>query len=775
MGRRGKTDLHPVVAGYVAHTTNNYTLLSSQPEPREPVVAAMLAMQGALEGKGDINEAYALAARTAEEECDPDLYLLFLRMWVDVAGRCDRDDDALAILRRAQSLSSDETPAEIRASLLLREGVLHGAMGNKAARETCQKRALDMLPSDSPRRRMFVMTRAMFMCQMGRGTEIEEEISWLEGQTDDVFHPGVISMLHFLNCAETGHAREALHHLDELAADPDAPKYRTLGELPKWQVLVDVMLDAPARNPGEPPEGLRPGREDVAAAWAGSTRQLLAGKVADALAEARRVAEMDPAHMLHVGFPSYSLIRAELAARNAEAARRLIARRRTAGYLCYLDDFFLARAELLTGNQEAAAARFAAVTESCRRYRAEPRLDFELRLACEMSPGDLVRLGTMAAGADPSTAESPPKVAPAAPESAPAGLDGIVGVSPAIRRLREEIARMAAADVPVLIVGETGTGKELAARALHDNGPRGSKPFVAVNCGAISDSLLESELFGHEKGAFTGAGRARKGIFEEAGSGSVFLDEIGEISPRLQVALLRVLETGEIRPVGSSRTRRVDCRVLAATNADLEHMVAAGTFRQDLLYRLRRIVVNIPPLRERREDILPLADFFLTEGRTDGRRPVMSAQLREELRRRAWPGNARQLRNVVERMRLLNSDKLSYELADIEPDDAPPAPRPPRPPAPDSGRFPPATRPPEGESAADVLRRGKSAMRRIERLKEVFQQYGKLTRREVIEILGVSPATATRDLKRLAAENFIEKVTPTPSPRSHYFRIRTEA
>jgi len=766
--------LHPVVEGYIRHTSSEYQLMASQPEPREPIVEAMLTMAESVEGRSDVeagypgvDAAYAVAERAAEEVCDPDLYVLFLRIWIDVAGRCRRLEDALAILRRAQSMVSEDTPAELRASLMLREGVLHGAMGNKAAREECQNRALAMLPPTSPRRRMFVFTRAMFMCQAGRRADVEEDIAWLRGQFDEVFTPARVSFLAFLACTETGRAREAKDHLGEVLADPGVKHLVTSGEWPKWRVVAELMLENWEASRSEMPEWHCSESDELTLAWADSTASLLAGDGAKALQQARRAVEIDPYHMMHVGFPSYSLIRAELACGNGEAARRLLARRRNCGYLCYLDDLFMARVELLAGRAETAAVHFAAAVESCRKYGAEARLDFELRLACELSPGDLVRLGSMAAKTGP--AEAPPIETAAVQPPPPVGLLSIVGTSAATVRLREELARLAGVDVPVLIVGETGTGKELAARALHDVGPRSKQPFIAVNCGAVSESLLESELFGHERGAFTGAGAARKGLFEEAGEGAVFLDEIGEIPPRLQVALLRVLETGEIRPVGSSRPRKIKCRVLAATNADLEELVAAGSFRQDLLYRLRRMVVEIPPLRARSEDIVPLAEFFLSEGRGDGRRPEMSRELLEDLCRRDWRGNARQLRNVIERMRLLNSDKLSYDKGDLELQTTPGIP-------PAARRAAGAARPDRearpAESVAEVLRHGRSGMRRAERPKELFSEHGKLTRREVIDIMGVSPATATRDLKGLLAEGFIEKVKPTPSPRSHYFRLK---
>src|SRR5919198_2729174 len=186
----------------------------------------------------------------------------------------------------------------------------------------------------------------------------------------------------------------------------------------------------------------------------------------------------------------------------------------------------------------------------------------------------------------------------------------LIGVSAAFIEVMKQVGRVAATNLPVLVAGESGTGKEVVARALHRRSRRAARPFVAVNCGAIPSELIESELFGHVRGSFTGATSDRAGLFEEADGGTVFLDEITETTPAFQVKLLRALQEGEIRRVGSNRTQRVDVRVIAASNRDVEMEVANGRFRQDLLYRLNAVTLKLPPLRERREDIVPLARRF---------------------------------------------------------------------------------------------------------------------------------------------------------------------
>jgi DNA-binding NtrC family response regulator len=231
-----------------------------------------------------------------------------------------------------------------------------------------------------------------------------------------------------------------------------------------------------------------------------------------------------------------------------------------------------------------------------------------------------------------------------------------LGVSPAMRTIDALLPRLAASRSPILITGESGVGKEEVARRLHRQGDKAGKtPFVAVNCGAIPENLIESELFGHEKGSFTGATRSRSGVFEQADGGTLFLDEIGEMPPSMQVKLLRAIQEGAVVPVGGERPRAVDIRLICATHRDLKAMVESGEFREDLFYRIHVIHLPVPPLRERREDILWLAERFLAElSAREHKAFSISARASDALLRYPWPGNIRELHHCLQRAALLS-------------------------------------------------------------------------------------------------------------------------
>jgi two-component system response regulator HydG len=248
-------------------------------------------------------------------------------------------------------------------------------------------------------------------------------------------------------------------------------------------------------------------------------------------------------------------------------------------------------------------------------------------------------------------------------------IENLVGTSAAMREVAHLIDRVAETAVPVLILGETGTGKGVVARAIHAQGPRAEGPFVAVNCAALPENLLESELFGHTRGAFTGASSARAGLFAEAKAGTLLLDEIGEMSPALQAKLLRVLESGTVRPVGSAKEVAVDVRILAATHRDLRARIARGEFREDLLYRLDVVTIELPPLRLRRGDLPELVGHFLARAKARyPKSPVerLGADALDVLGEYAWPGNVRELEHLVERLVVLGR-AAEISAADLPP------------------------------------------------------------------------------------------------------------
>ncbi len=283
---------------------------------------------------------------------------------------------------------------------------------------------------------------------------------------------------------------------------------------------------------------------------------------------------------------------------------------------------------------------------------------------------------------------------------------GIIGNAPQLLRALSELERVSDTTASVLLLGESGTGKELFARALHLASPRRDKPFIRVNCAAIPETLFESELFGYERGAFTGAQTARAGWFEQADGGTLFLDEIGELPLALQTKLLRTLQEGTITRLGAKRELRVDVRLVAATNRDLELEVAAGAFRQDLYYRLNVIPIRLPSLAERRSDIPALVLHFLSRTNQANQRNVsFTPEAIKRLQRHAWPGNIRELSNVVERMVLL-ADHSPLTVGDVQhhlprEEDARPGPSTPGLPLPEPGIRPYV---PLGSHSADALR-----------------------------------------------------------------------
>jgi DNA-binding NtrC family response regulator len=317
--------------------------------------------------------------------------------------------------------------------------------------------------------------------------------------------------------------------------------------------------------------------------------------------------------------------------------------------------------------------------------------------------------------------------------SAEMELNGIVGSSSKIQDVLRMVARLKDTRAPVLIAGESGTGKELVARAIHYRGAFAKRPFVAVDCGSLVATLIESELFGYEKGAFTGALKSKEGLFQTAHGGTIFLDEIGELSMEMQAKLLRVLQEKEVRPVGSNQKVKVDVRVIAATNRDLEGAYKAGEFRKDLYFRLNVVALHLPPLRERRSDIVPLVHYFLDK-LAPGKMITLSSAATQCLMRYDWPGNVRELENCIERAVALGSE----ETIDVQ--DLPPA-------VSINGDTAPIDIPASGIPAAETAH--DTDLEELERttIQRVFEQV-RGDKALARKMLGISRATLYRKLKR---------------------------
>jgi transcriptional regulator with GAF, ATPase, and Fis domain len=321
----------------------------------------------------------------------------------------------------------------------------------------------------------------------------------------------------------------------------------------------------------------------------------------------------------------------------------------------------------------------------------------------------------------------------------------IVGRSEAIQKVLDQLQQVAPTDISVLILGETGTGKELVARAVHSRSARSDQPLVKVNCATLPDNLIESELFGHERGAFTGASSRQLGRFELADGGTIFLDEIGDLPPALQAKLLRVLQEGEFERLGSAKTLRVNVRVIAATNRDLQRALRNGTFREDLYYRLNVYPIKVPPLRERQEDIEPLATAFLAQaGQGLGRRfHGIPRDTLQSLLRYRWPGNVRELQNVIERAAVI-SDGATLRLPEGWQA------------APSSGSSPLPATVAQAAEMFDAIPQGATTLTEVEReyILKVLQAAGWRVegKKGAAVMLGLKPSTLRSRMRKLGIE-----------------------
>lgn len=495
--------------------------------------------------------------------------------------------------------------------------------------------------------------------------------------------------------------------------------------------------------------------------------------------EAMKICELlkDKFEITNMNFSfGYLPLHFQLCLKKSGPAKLLLQEKIKKGGGFYIDDLFFGRIRLLENDEEGANESFMRLIENVTRYGAMKRLEFELQFAKEMKLPVILRLlnGWKEDGSALVKKKKAEKIQKVINDEK--GIKRLIGNSTAINQVKELVVKYAVLKSPVLITGETGTGKELVSRALHDEGPYPNEPFLAINCGALTDNLLQSELFGYEAGSFTGALKQRKGIFEAAGKGTVFLDEFEDVSTKMQSSLLRVLETSEIRMIGGTKSRKINCKIVVATNIELKSLVGKKLFREDLYFRLSRFEIKLPALRERKNDIPNLIERFLLPDKAGELAPAIDFKLLEVLSDYSWPGNIRELRNAVERMKILHSNKNVYGIEEFDFDQLENFSKPTIDKAEvfndgeeKSQLVHSASSKEENDRIQSILKSGFKIQSRIDSLKSLFKQHKKLSRSQVSAILKVSPLTAANALQTLCEDGFIEKVMPSKSTKSHYF------
>lgn len=451
-------------------------------------------------------------------------------------------------------------------------------------------------------------------------------------------------------------------------------------------------------------------------------------------------------------------IRLAIASGDTKTAKHLLSK-----VVCpnIMQGFYMAQICLFENNIKLAKQYMVEQNKLCEEYQCHHLLDLEFKWAPQLTMSQIRLLIKAESGAHIKEFPTLDKIKTDSDTTL-----SIKGNSKPIKELLLNIKKVSKASTSILISGETGTGKELIANSIHHQSKRAKQPFIAINCASILGSILQSELFGYQAGAFTGAQKNHVGIFEAAKSGTVFLDEIGEINQETQVALLRVLESNEIRPVGSNTTKKIKCQIISATNANLEKMIDEGTFRKDLYFRLNRIKLSTPPLKALAEDIIFLAEYFLNHSiPNNGQKIILSDELKKVFLNYSWPGNVRELKNMMESFRCYYPGKLIYDN-----DDAAPFIK--------EDKMPHEKVSTQGTQIAPKEERPvlfpfdhKSQYRRIEELRRLFREHKRFSGKEASILLGVTPKTISNDFKILIKEGFLQKIEPSKSPRTHYFII----
>lgn len=681
--------------------------------------------------------------------------LLFLEYLISMYVGHNRNSNAQSILSIMKSLVSSNLSIEFQTLPINMEGFINANQGDKKNRTIAFEKCLEMLKGKSKRYKVILWDYMIHLCLTNDFEKFEKNLPELKKEMIGTQVEKRLDFVLLINDSEKCKWKNIAIHAKRIREDLALTRF-TDRVIIKETKLSEVFLYQ---------EENVLDKKNFADWGLLSTLSLIKKKKQDALKWARKYAE------LAISFKgpsteSYILLRAELANGNANAADFFLENKIKVGNISPFDDFFYFRIHRIKGNLGIAQNYFNKFIKNVDRFDLHERFETELQLSPELPLKDL---RMFISNADSSTQSSsanfqngPEIITPLKSKKVLDGMDYIIGEHPSILQVKELVKKFASVELSVLITGETGTGKELIAKALWQVGPYKNKKLIPINCGAISDHLLQSELFGHKKGAFTGAVQDHKGIFEEAGEGIVFLDEIGEISSQMQVSLLRILESKEYRAVGGTETKKLNCKVIFATNRNLAEQVEKGLFRQDLLYRIDRLMIPLPALRERPSDIVILINHFINEQNPQLPPIYFDKKALEHLTSLPWNGNIRELRNEMDRVRIFHSDKVSINISDLS----------------EKYRII-KTAPSKTTSIVNSVSKNqdekllnlKSRFRKIDELKKLFENYGKLSRTETASFLKVSLNTSANYLNMLEKENFIKKIMPTNSVKTHYYEM----
>lgn len=679
----------------------------------------------------------------SEKEYDHDLVSLYYQLNSRLANVCHKFEASDLLAKRSDAFTNHNTPPHIK--LIAKSGVLKGIELYQFIEDHLAKYA-----HTSPRyANTFGLYYQKLACS-GRFTQAKLVDFYF---ANDIFKPDLnrMAIVYFANGIETLQLDKIKEYKQKVySIDENIEPIPSVQDSLLWiyKLLYQVLYE----RDQWPPSHFEKNKNILALYY------LLNRQIEKALQIAKEFSYFDVSRLA-----SHALLRCELVNKNFESAHHVISKYIETEADDYLLYFFYARIEIANGNRELAAKYFNQSLQLCRKYKAEGVFDFEISLSYELSVSDLRFLLD---NCDKTEVEIIPMEIPLSVKPSKIGGQsaGPIGIS---NEIKMKIHSYAQSDLPILITGETGVGKDFLAKLLHDKSNRKDHEFYAINCGAISETLLQSELFGHVAGSFTGANKTHKGVFEAVGKGTILLDEIGEISPTLQVALLRVLDQNEYKPVGSSIAKKCQCRILFATNANLEKLVEENKFRKDLLFRLKRLEIAIPPLRDHPQDIPELIMHYLSIGRSDLKSPIVSPDLLQAFQNYSWPGNIRQLKNEMEKLRVLHSEKLHYTLDDYPFKGLTERKR--------KERTTNIYRNRPDTSIAIILNKSNHSIRRLSRYKDLFKTHKVFTQKELIEITKASPKTVASDLDKLCEEGFIIRKMPTPSPRTHFFEYNQNA